>query len=1417
MPRRFAKPLLMLAAAGLVAGVATAQDGDDKSRFERTLESMISTPDRLISITGLEGALSSNPTAERITISDRQGPWLEIEEVAVVWNRTALFRRVLDIDSLRAERVTMLRKPAAAEGPQPEGSAALPVDVTIDAFTLPEIAVAPPVAGTEAHLSAEGSAEFTEGVAAARLQVLRKDRPGRLSAELRLEPEGNALTADLQLAEPAGGFLADLLELRGRPAVTLTLAGTGPLADWQADLQMEADESRVLSGAVTVSRADAGYRITGDLAAALETVAPERYAALLAGDSRLAFDVLRGDAGAIEIRAASLKSEGVDLAASGTLSSDLVPERGDLSLRLGQAGRTGLPFAPGHISVAALEADIGLDAGAAAPWRAEITAQGLQGAFGSIGGLAFTASGQASNLAVPAERATTFRLEGSAENVQVADAELAAALGPTVRLSSSGSWSAGQPITFESLEAVLAGATASFTGTATAAELQGRFGLGVTDISRLAGLTGRPLAGGARLQANGSLRPADGGFDLQLDGEADDLRLGMAALDPLLAGTTRVQGGIARSDAGLRFDQLVLANEGVSAKVTGSFAEPELDLAVDATLADLSSLSPRAAGQASVSARVTGTADAPRVEAEASGDAIELMGRPLENASARFSGIVAGPNTEGEAELSATLDGVPVEGSTRLSAGEAGARTLDDLVLAVGQSRLAGDLVLQPGGFVSGNVEVVSPDLSQVAPLFLVEASGMLRADVSLSAANGGQSASFSGTAADLVYEDVTLESAEIDGAVSDLFSAPQIEGKFSVRNLNAGGLHIVAASGTAARAGASTSFDANATLADGSASAVGSLEPRGNGVAIPLQSFSFSRAGIDLSLAEPTTVVVENGVASFDATAFRVDGGSLRVTGSAGSAFDLTVALDAVPAGLVNSLAPELAAEGTVSGAVTVSGTPADPAGRFDLQWQGGSVAATRNAGLGPLGVTAEGTFQDGTVQLTSRVEAADGLSATISGTIGTAAGAPLALRVRGTVPLSLGNRQLAGRGAALQGVLNVDVAVTGTAADPQFSGRITAAGAGFVDPETGIVLRNIALSASLAQNRIVIDRLTAASGEGTVTASGSVGLDPGAGFPLDVKIRVDQGRYVDGTLVAARVDADLTVTGSLTQGPVLGGTVFVDRAEITVPESLPRDSVAVDVEHVNTPPDVERTVALARERGRRSGADGGEPRGIHLDLVIQAPQQVFVRGRGVDAELGGELRLSGPASSIVAAGAFELIRGRFDIFTQRIIFDRGTATFTGDLDPLLDLSGTTDTQDITVTVTVTGPASDPEVLFSSVPELPQDEVLAHLIFNKGIAELSPVQIARLASVASGGLLDQLRESTGLDDLDVVVDEEGAPALAAGRYVSENVYVGVQQGATAESSRVTIDLDITKDVKARAAVSPQGDSSLGIFFEHEY
>ena len=973
----------------------------------------------------------------------------------------------------------------------------------------------------------------------------------------------------------------------------------------------------------------------------------------------------------------------------------------------------------------------------------------------------------------------------------------------------------------KSSTSVLTGATATFSGSATRNELSGQFAASAVDLARFSGLAGRSLGGRAELKANGTAA-SNGMLDLKLDGTTTDLSLGIAALDPLLAGATKLSGGLARDDQGFRFDNLSLANDRASAELNGSLSDPAIDMNVAASVADLSLVTTRAQGAAKITAHVTGSREAPKVEADASGDKIVLMGRPLAGATARFSGTIAGPSTAGEAEISGTLGDAAVRGQAKLSAGANGARMLDNLRFAVGESEVTGDLAIGADGLFKGKLSVVSPDLSKVAPLFLVEGSGVLRAEVALDSEAGAQSATFSGTATDVVYGETSLKSATIEGQGSDLFRAPKIEGDFSLLNLKAGGLTIVSAKGTAQRSGDATAFTVDAALADGRADLKGDLAPQDGGLAIALQSLLYKRTGIELALAEPTTILVKDGTARFDRTKLKAGGGSITVSGSAGSMLDLEAVLASVPATLANAVSPGLGAEGTVSGVVSATGSASAPDANFEITLAGASVAASRNAGLGPLGVSARGKLADNTINLTSEIFGADGMSVQVSGTVGTAHDAPLALKVSGGVPLALGNRQLASRGAALQGALNVNVAVSGTAAAPKFSGRVTAEGGGFVDPETGIVLKNLSLVATVSGDRIVIEKLGAESGEGTVSATGRVGLDPNAGFPIDLTLQVRKARYVNGTLVAARFDADLTLTGTLAEGPLLKGTVKLDRTEVTVPDKLPKDSVAVAVEHVAPPKQVEETLAIVRPP-EQPGPGAGQRADIRLDVAVSAPQRIFVRGRGLDAEFGGNITLRGPISGLAASGAFQMVRGRLDVLTRRITFDRGVITFAGDLDPLLDFSGSTRSGDVTITVTVTGRASDPQVTFTSSPDLPQDEILARLIFQKGIGELSTLQVARLAAAASelsggsGGILSKLRARTGLDDLDIVTDEKGQTSVAAGRYVTENVYVGVQQGTSTDSSRVTIDLDITKNLKARAGYSAEGELSLGIFYEKEY
>jgi translocation and assembly module TamB len=146
-------------------------------------------------------------------------------------------------------------------------------------------------------------------------------------------------------------------------------------------------------------------------------------------------------------------------------------------------------------------------------------------------------------------------------------------------------------------------------------------------------------------------------------------------------------------------------------------------------------------------------------------------------------------------------------------------------------------------------------------------------------------------------------------------------------------------------------------------------------------------------------------------------------------------------------------------------------------------------------------------------------------------------------------------------------------------------------------------------------------------------------------------------------------------------------------------------------------------------------------------------------------------------------------------------------------------------VTVGVTGLANNPKFSFTSSPALPQDEVLARLVFGRSVSNLSTLQIAQLADAATqlaGGrgstsLLETLRSKTGIDDLDVTTDAQGRAAISAGKYLNDRTYVTIQKGDKAGSGKATIDLNVGKGVKLRGEASEDGNAKGGIFFEKEY
>ena len=123
----------------------------------------------------------------------------------------------------------------------------------------------------------------------------------------------------------------------------------------------------------------------------------------------------------------------------------------------------------------------------------------------------------------------------------------------------------------------------------------------------------------------------------------------------------------------------------------------------------------------------------------------------------------------------------------------------------------------------------------------------------------------------------------------------------------------------------------------------------------------------------------------------------------------------------------------------------------------------------------------------------------------------------------------------------------------------------------------------------------------------------------------------------------------------------------------------------------------------------------------------------------------------------------------------------------------------------------------------MPQDEILAQLIFNRSLSNLSAFQIAQLASAVaelaggrSNSLLSGLRNKLGVDDLDVTTDAKGGAQVSAGKYLNDRTYLELQSGSEAGGGKAIINLDVGRGVKLRGEAGATGTGG-GIFYEKEY
>ncbi|MEM6465190.1 MAG: hypothetical protein AAF679_01615, partial [Pseudomonadota bacterium] len=667
------RTLLLICLLGL-ATLAVAQSDETRENgfIISTIEDQLSNETRVIRLTGVEGALSSDATVARITVADAEGIWLEIEDAQITWNRGALLRGRVEIERLAAARIALPRLPQgepSAELPsaqaEPFSLPDLPVSLRLDALETPLIELGAPVIGLAAELSATGKIALADGRLDAEFAMDRLDGPGgalRLTAGFSNTATG--LELDLSLSEPENGVVANLLQIEGRPPLDLTLQGGGPLEALDLALDLKAQGEDLVDGRLVVAGSGGSYQFDADVAGRLAPLVPPLYAGFFEGESALRVE---GSSGPDGLDLSTLSIEAATLSLEGRLRTGADGFPTDLSL----TGRLGagdgqpvlLPVAGGETRVT--RGDLALTLGDRERWDLDLTLEGLETADLDVGRVELRGSGEASDLEQAERRALGLSLTGRMSGFETADRGVRTALGEEIDLTVEGGWQVGQPFVLDLID--LRNETAELTGSGEVFEavFTGEVAAKIGALDALAPLAGRPLSGAADVTLQGRLAPLESGFDLTLAGGLVDVTTGTAQLDALLRGATEVSGRLARGQEGTILDRFRIEGPLLDVTADGRLTNAESDVVFEAALSDLAQIDPRTRGSATLVARAQGPTGSVEVETLLTLPEGRVLERPVEDLELSLTGLLrSSTRLTAQVAGSGQLDGSPL----RLSA-----------------------------------------------------------------------------------------------------------------------------------------------------------------------------------------------------------------------------------------------------------------------------------------------------------------------------------------------------------------------------------------------------------------------------------------------------------------------------------------------------------------------------------------------------------------------------------------------------------------------------------------------------------------------------------------------------------------------------------------------------------------------------
>lgn len=308
------------------------------------------------------------------------------------------------------------------------------------------------------------------------------------------------------------------------------------------------------------------------------------------------------------------------------------------------------------------------------------------------------------------------------------------------------------------------------------------------------------------------------------------------------------------------------------------------------------------------------------------------------------------------------------------------------------------------------------------------------------------------------------------------------------------------------------------------------------------------------------------------------------------------------------------------------------------------------------------------------------------------------------------------------LKGVVTGNVVVAGKVGQPEMKGAIKLENGGVVMKEGDFPpITGVAADVDLTLQEVAVRTLKATIAGGSVNAGGSLKLTDGKPGAIDFRVQASHLPLVRNDMMIVRASADLRLQGPFETAALSGTVGIVDSLFYRDIELLPIGSVGRGGEAAASLPKI--------DAANKSPA-AGVPAPFSawgLNVTIRTNDPFLIRGNLGTGEANVQIKVGGTVGNPAPDGFVRIRDGVAVLPFSTLKIPNGYVRFTPEtgFDPILEIRGMAEPRPYRVDVYVHGRASDPQLVLTSNPPLPETEIMTLLATGTTTAGLENTQAA--------------------------------------------------------------------------------------------